>query len=202
MNPESNNLADHGTESCVPQSSSGRSMVSQGRADTSSEQSDDSTDLEKLPLWRSLAVKMIRDGVDYGSSYSTTFFEDGLREKRDSMGFAWGVHEIRKVLEKHGFYLTARGQKGEQFVILPAEANADVMHAYARKAADALRRGVILGTQTPLSILKAEDRRRHEAMLEKLATKAVLLRRSDQISKVVKLTHSELLPEVKAREVR
>jgi hypothetical protein len=51
------------------------------------------------------------------------------------------------------------------------------MGDYARKAADALRRGVILGTNTKLELLPPEDRARHERMLERMAIKAALIAR-------------------------
>lgn len=148
---------------------------------------------ERLPLWRNALERMLADGVAYGHAIPTAWFEEQLREPRTTVGFAFGVHEIRKALEKRGYALSARGQKGEQFVILPAAANASVLASFARKAADALRRGVILGTNTDISALSAEDRRRHESMLEKIALKSLLIGRSRTVARVLEGKSANLL---------
>jgi len=131
----------------------------------------------RLPLWKSCLDDMIASGIQFGNVYPTTYFEERLRLCRESLRFGLDISEIRKSLEHLGFYLCGRGQKGEQFVILPPEANADVMAAYSRAASQALTRGVILGTNTRLDTLSTEARRRHESMLTKLATKAALVSR-------------------------
>jgi hypothetical protein len=136
----------------------------------------------KLPLWRECAKEMIQSGISHGETYPASYFEEWLKCKSDSMAFSLGIAEIRRALEMHGFYLSGRGQKGTQFVIVPAEAHANVMRSYSRKAADALKRGVILGTNTRLDHLQPDARRRHESMLEKMAVKFALLSRSGQVA--------------------
>ncbi len=117
----------------------------------------------KLPLWKNCLDNMLAQGIEHGQTYQAEYFEEELHEKRDTMAFGLAVSEIRRSLEANGYYLSGRGQHGNQFIILPAESNADVMLSYNRAAIDALKRGVILGTTTRLDSLKAEDRRRHES---------------------------------------
>lgn len=128
-----------------------------------------------LPLWKACVEQMLADGATYGSTYPVEFFTKALRCEADSMEFGLAITQIRRVLEAKGMFITTRGQRGEQLVIVPASANCDVMQCYSRKAVDALKRGVILGTNTRIDLLSADDRRRHEAVLEKMAMRLALV---------------------------
>jgi hypothetical protein len=139
----------------------------------------------KLPLWKNCLEHMIANGIQHGQTFSAEYFEKELCEKRDTFRFGLAVSEIRRELEKRGFYLSGRGQGGNQFIILPPENNADVMVSYQRAAVDALKRGVILGTQTRLDLLKDSDRRRHEKILEKLAIRTALITRARGVVKAL-----------------
>lgn len=147
----------------------------------------------RLPLWKNALEAMRESGLAHGQVWEAEFFEGHLKCTREDMKFGLSISEIRRELEKDGFYLSGRGQKGAQYVILPPECNADVMAQYQRAAIDALKRGVILGTNTRLDTLSDSDRRRHEGMLEKLATRAVLMQRSGQIAKAIKESNPKLL---------
>lgn len=149
----------------------------------------DSVEVLRLPLWRSALEELIKTGVNYSQTIPAEWMEERLKCKRDSMEFGLSVSQIRKGLEKLGFYLSGRGQKGNQFVILPPASNADVMENYARAASEALKRGVILGTNTRLDTLTSDERRRHEGMLERMAIKAALLQRSQSVFRVI-IKHS------------
>lgn len=140
-------------------------------------------ELVKLPLWKNCLEVMLAEGVEHGKTYPSEFFEEHLKEKRETMQFGLAISAIRRELEKYGFYLSGRGQKGNQFIILPPENNADVMLSYQSAALDALKRGVILGTQTRLDSLGEADRRRHEKVLEKVAIRSVLMNRSRTVVK-------------------
>ena len=131
----------------------------------------------RLPLWKNVYEQMIAEGCNYGATYPAEFFERGLKAHRDSMRFSLDLARIRRALEHHGFYLSGLGGKGAQWVIVAPESNADKLLGYQREAMDALRRGVILGTNTRLDTLTAEQRRKHEATLEKLATRSALISR-------------------------
>lgn len=167
----------------------------QSREDFKQQQMNETepTETVRLPLWKNCLDNMRKQGLAYGQTWSAEFFEKELRCDRDAMPFGLAISEIRRQLESDGYYLSGRGQKLAQFVILQPEANVDVMKSYQRAASDALSRGVILGTNTRLDLLSEENRKRHESLLERLATKAVLLRRSESIAKAVRKSQPKLL---------
>jgi hypothetical protein len=131
----------------------------------------------RRPLWKNCYDEMLRDGVDYGTTYPAEYFEERLKAKRESMTFSLDISKIRAALLSHGFFLSGRGQKGEQFVVVDAAANTAVMENFQQQAIKALRSGLILGTNTRVDVLTAEERRRHESMLEKLAIRSALISR-------------------------
>lgn len=145
----------------------------------------DQDDVIRLPLWRECVKDMLKIGIEHGKIFESEYFEKWLRCSRDDMQFGLQISEVRRALEEEGYYLSGRGQHGKQYIIVPPEINADVMRSYGRKAADALRRGVILGTNTRLDLLAPEDRRRHESILEKMAIKSALIERSSAIIKAL-----------------
>lgn len=147
----------------------------------------------RLPLWKSCAEQMLADGIEHGKTYTAEFFEDKLKCKRDDMRFGLAVSEIRRVLETEGFYLSGRGLGGNSFIILPPENHVGVMLSYSSAAVDALKRGVILGTNTRLDLLKAEERRKHESLVEKLAMRLALIRKTKQVAEVVRTKKPALL---------
>lgn len=151
------------------------------------------TEVIRLPLWKACLDEMRKNCVEYGKVYATEYFEAALKCQRDSMEFGLAVSNIRRELEKDGYYLTGRGQKLTQFIILPPEANRNVMAAYSRAATDALTRGVVLGTNTRMDVLTAEDRRRHESLLEKMAVKLALCRRPFKFAKLLPKKDANLL---------
>ena len=156
---------------------------------------NEENEIRRLPLWKNVVDKMRAEGIEFGKTYSAEYFEEGLSQKRDTMQFGLAVSEIRRELESNGFYLTGRGQKGDQFVILPAGDNMKIMQEYSRRALDSLKRGVILGTNTPLNALAIDDRRKHEAILERIAIRSVLMARSGQVAKAVAKNAPKLLAE-------
>ena len=135
----------------------------------------DIPDVRLHPLWRNTIATMRERGVDYGKTFDAPWLETQLSCERDSMEFALAISKIRRELEADGYYLSGRGQGGNQFVILPPEGNADQMVRYNREAATALKRGVILGTNTRLDKLTESERRRHEALLERMAKRQALM---------------------------
>lgn len=149
----------------------------------------------KLPLWKACLDAMRSEGLAYNKILPATFFEEWLKCERTSMPYSLSLSMIRRELESDGFYLSGRGQKGDSFIILPPENNRDVMAMYQRQALDALRRGVILGTNTRLDSLPAADRKKHESMLEKIATRCALMQRSGMIAKAIRKHSPDLLLE-------
>ena len=151
------------------------------------------SEIIRLPEWKACLDDMIKDGLEYNKVYAAEFFEERLRVKRDEMKFGLDISRIRRELEKLGFYLTGRGQKQTQFVILPPAANSNIMCAYQREALDALTRGVILGTNTRMDMLTAGEKLRHEQVLERMAIKTALMGRSKQIHAAIKKHAPKLL---------
>jgi hypothetical protein len=78
-------------------------------------------------------------------------------------------------------------------VILPPAANVEIMKGYSRAAIDALKRGVVLGTNTRLDALSEGERWKHEAMLERLVLRAALVQRSEPIGEFIKKHDPKLL---------
>jgi hypothetical protein len=136
-------------------------------------------------------------GIEYGKVYTAEFFEERLMVKRDDPSFCFDIPRIRRELEHSGYYLSGRGGKGETYVILPPENNADQMLAYQSAAMDALKRGCILGTNTRLDTLSAEDRRRHEAVLERAMTRSLLINRPMQVKALLEKKKPGLLQKPK-----
>ena len=141
------------------------------------ENTEHNLEVLRLPLWKNCYEEMLRDGVEYGNTYTAEFFEERLKAKRDSMTFGLDISKIRAALLSHGVFLSGRGQKGEQFIIVDAAANTAVMENFQSQAIKALRSGVILGTNTRVDVLTAEERRRHESTLEKLAIRSTWISR-------------------------
>jgi hypothetical protein len=136
-----------------------------------------SFEVVKLPEWKSCLQDMLDEGVEYGKSYDAEYFEKRLKQDRMSMRFSLDVSRIRSELLRHGYYLSGRGGKGEVFEIVPAADNSGVMEQFQAAAAQALKRGVILGTNTRVDMLSDAERRRHDSILEKLAIRTALFSR-------------------------
>ena len=149
------------------------------------ENSNEQTEAVRLPIWKHALEQMRLAGIEYGKTFTAEWFEEHLRTRRDTMGFGLSISEIRRELEWDGYYLSGRGQKGDQFVIMLPESNQDVMRGYGRAALDALKRGVILGTNTRLDSLTANERRKHESLLEKLAFKLALCSKAGEALKAI-----------------
>jgi len=139
--------------------------------------------LVRLPLWKACAEAMLAEGVDFGKVYPAEYFEERLRCKRDDMKFGFDMSEIRRVLETKGFYLSGRGGKGDSFVIVEANKNANVMKNYQASAFDCIKRGVILGMSTPLDKLTDSERIRHEGALERMQLRLSLMRKPKEFAK-------------------
>lgn len=149
--------------------------------------------LVKLPLWKNCLESMVQGGVKYGDTYPAEFFEKELRCGRDEMKFGLALSLIRRELEELGFYISGRGQKGNQYVILPPGSNSDVGSNYEYHAIDCFKRGLKLLASTPQHLLSEEEKRKHEKIQNRIAIRLALIRRSVAIEKFVKKTNPKLL---------
>jgi hypothetical protein len=132
----------------------------------------------QLPLWRHFITTMNdADALKFGAFFTTSDMEQHLGCKEDTAEFGMSIHRIRRALRRAGKNFTARGQLGEGFVIAPPDTNRCEMQRLQAAAITAMREGVVLGTNTPLELLSAEARRKHEAILEKMAMRLALVNR-------------------------
>lgn len=154
---------------------------------------EQSNEVRRLPLWKNCLEKMLLKGVDHGDIYTAEFFEHELSQERNTYKYGLAISHIRRALEHKGLYLSGVGQKGNQFVIIPAGSNSNVMSSYSRKAFDILKRGVILGTNTDTKLLTDSEKKRHQSILERTATRAALVARAAPIKKFVLKHKPELL---------
>ena len=136
-------------------------------------------DARKLPLWKSW-VESNESRLTYGAQFTSKELTEYLGLTEDDLQFAMSIHHIRKALRRKGMNFTARGQYGAGYVIAQPGTNHAEMRRMANVAASAMREGVILGTSTPLDMLTDEERRIHESLTEKMATRLALMRRRVQ----------------------
>lgn len=135
-----------------------------------------SDDIRRLPLWKDW-VETCGVSMTYGDSVTSSEMIKALSCDEDSIQFAMSIVEIRKWFRRKGMNFTSRGQNGTGYVIAPPGGNSREMGRMARAAINSMREGVVLGTSTPLDLLSPEERRLHESLTEKMATRLALIGR-------------------------
>ena len=135
---------------------------------------DQQTQVRRLPLWKAF---LDENEIDYGFTVQADELSRFLDLKPDTVEFAFAVQNIRKELRKRGMVFTSRGENGERYVVAPPAKNQGEMARMQRTAINAMKQGVILGTSTPVEMLTADERRRHEALTERMATRLALVSR-------------------------
>ena len=135
-------------------------------------------EVRRLPLWKDW-IERNEHRLAYGLTVTTEEMEEALEEKAHSMAFQMAAHNIRVLLRQRGMNFSQRGLRGAGFQILPPNTNADEMEHLNRVALNSLKASVILGTRTNLSLLSDCERKRHEAVTEKMAHRLALLGRSN-----------------------
>ena len=149
----------------------------------------------RLPLWKNCLDNMIAEGMEHGKAYPAEFFEKELCDKRDTMRFGLAISEIRRQLEKRGYYLSGRGQNGNSFIILPVENHKFVADSYQRAASDAINRAATLLVNTRMELLEDTERKILEKKMEKIAWKQAMLSRPGKIVKALGDKAQKLLQE-------
>ena len=139
-------------------------------------------DARKLPLWKSW-VEANEGRLTYGAQFTSKELTEYLGLTEEDLQFAMSIHHIRKTLRRKGMNFTARGQYGAGYTIAQPGTNHAEMRRMANAAASAMREGVILGTTTPLDLLTEDERRVHESLTEKMATRLALIQRRIQPTK-------------------
>ncbi len=135
-------------------------------------------EIRRLPLWKDW-IDRNEHRLSYGLTVTTEEMEAALEEKAHSMAFQMAAHNIRVALRQRGMNFSQRGLRGAGFQILPPNTNADEMEHLNRVALNSLKASVILGTRTDVSLLSDCERKRHEAVTEKMANRLALLSRSN-----------------------
>jgi len=133
-------------------------------------------ELRTLPLWKDW-IENVGESMTYGSHVSSDEMVKALECPEDCIQFAMAIHNIRKWFRRRGMNFTSRGQNGTGYIIGRPATNAQEMKRMASVAASAMREGVILGTTTPLEMLSPDERRLHESLTEKMATRLALISR-------------------------
>jgi hypothetical protein len=153
---------------------------------TMEDQLDNST--IRHPEWKHCLGEMRKSGIEYGTVYETSWLADTMRLDPDSMHFGIAVSNIRKELRREGKHLSGQGQDGKRYAIVPPADNYRELKRLNRQAVRSLREGLILGTSTPTELLDGNERRRHEALTERLAIRSALMARTSgaRISQAVK----------------
>ena len=135
-------------------------------------------DAIKHPSYLHAIDQMDKAGIDYGKTWTAQEIAEMVRMKPESVEFSFAVMGIREELRKRGYNFTSRGTNGQNFFIAPPETNADEMMRMQRKAVKSLINAVVLGSTTDKSRLTDEQQKRHEAVLERAATRAALISRT------------------------
>lgn len=136
-----------------------------------------SGEARKLPLWRAW-MEANEARLSYGAAFTTAELEEFFGVQSDRLAFRVEVMAIRSELLKRGMNFTERGQNGAGFVIAQPNTNADEVERMQRAAMSSMGRSVVLASTTPLELLTEEEKRRHEAVAEKAATRLALLSRT------------------------
>jgi len=134
-------------------------------------------EVRRLPLWKDW-IERNEHRLAYGLTVTTEEMEAALEEKFGTVEFNMEILNIRMVLRHRGMNFSQRGLRGAGFHIAPPNTNADEMERMNRLAMNSLKASVILGTSTNLNLLSECERKRHEAVTEKMAHRVALLGRT------------------------
>lgn len=147
-------------------------------------------DVRTLPLWKHW-FETHGDGLVFGDKVTTEAMEEAVGHKSDTIAFKFAVSEIRKCFRRKGMHFTASGMKDRGFVVAPPEHNADEMVRMDRLAMSSLAEAVVLGTNTQVNLLAAEDRKRHESITAKIATRLALLSKNRPVQSIKPIAHDQ-----------
>lgn len=132
----------------------------------------------KIHTWKAFIEEMDAIGrINFGAIFTIKELEMFFDTPVGTPKFSFAIIGVRDALLERGMAFTMRDQKGTSYRIAMPEENADEMERFQRHAINSMRRGVILGTSTPLDTLSIEDRRRHEAIVEKMSVRLALINR-------------------------
>lgn len=159
------------------------------------------------PLWKAALAKLRSlPNFGYGLTLDLSWFERELSCRRDTSEFAFGLMQIRQLVEyEDGYYIqtqTIRDDESgtkQEIAQIPCAADHEVvargfesrMRTFAARAVDL--RVKTLGNRSAIDSMTQEERQRMEKSSEIAATRAVLLRREKSITAFVKKHQPKLL---------
>lgn len=139
--------------------------------------------VRKLPLWKSCLQKMEEEGICYGKTYAVAWLEEQLSATLTDVSFGIGIYNLRVELEKRGFSLAGSPTKTGHYAIVPAKDNAAVMARMSRKGKRYFQRTVLLGSNTDMSELTPEEKKRHQSVLERARLRVALIDREKTLKR-------------------
>jgi hypothetical protein len=131
-------------------------------------------------------AKLIGGPLEPGTMIPAELFEEVLGLSRDSQAFSWLISDIRQALYARGIYLDGEGfsQTGAFEVADPRDHYWYAKLAIA-KAERNLEGKLTLLLNTRLDGLSELEKRRHENVLRELATKLAVMRRFQEMEKLL-----------------
>lgn len=137
-----------------------------------------STETKTVSLWRLFIEQMDTEGrVNFGAFFTIAEIEGFLNDTYGRVSFGSKIDHIRKALRRRGMVFTERGQFGSGFIIAQVEKNEGELDRLTKCSRNSMREAVVLGTKTPVALMKAEQRARFESKTAKAATRLALISR-------------------------
>lgn len=138
------------------------------------------TDDLKPELWVRLLEEMIEGGITFGTKYPLSYLEHKLATKRDEepLKFGIAISNINDKLLQHGYYLSAREQHDEGYIVLMEDGAEDVARAKVRRSFREMNRArEMFGgiARNPTASITDETRKRLLALEEKAANRLMLM---------------------------
>lgn len=131
-------------------------------------------------LWVRLMDELREGGLEYGKKYETKWLAERLACDPKTIQFGAGISNINDELIASGYYLSARGQFGEHYVLVPPDQFESVADSRVRKSFRELKRSIVMFNglmHNPDAGISIDDKRRLEAKAEKNGIRLALMRR-------------------------
>jgi hypothetical protein len=139
-------------------------------------------DAQRLPLWKDLLDRMLQEGADYGSIYPVEYFEEALREKRDTPAFGFAMAAFMSSLRAHErpMILTQRGQQGAAYIILTAAGAIGWVEQSMRSVLRNTKEQLWIAANTPRHLLTEQESKRLDSLEAKAAARLSHIRSADR----------------------
>ncbi len=132
----------------------------------------------KPELWVRL-LDEITDSIEYGKKYPIKYLEDKLLCKADTIKFGVNISQINDNLIQFGYYLSARDQNKEAYIVLMEDASEIVARSRVRRSFREMVRAMTLFggiARNPKAQITEETKRRLLSNEEKAAARLSLMR--------------------------